>query len=133
MSTVSVADGDGSIEHRASDGPDAPDATGELGPVTHSLVWATWALFVGLGFMLVGAGLRLWNLMAVGFNSDEAVYSSQAAGIAGDSSIAEFFPIFRAHPFLFQAVLSVPYQFGTSDTVGRLVSVAFGCLTSPTA
>ena len=57
MSTVSVADGDGSIEHRASDGPDAPDATGELGPVTHSLVWATWALFVGLGFMLVGAGL----------------------------------------------------------------------------
>lgn len=79
--------------------------------------------------LLVGAGLRLWKLMAVGFNSDEAVYSSQAAAIAGDRSIAEFFPVFRAHPFLFQAVLSVPYQLGTSDVVGRLLSVAFGLAT----
>jgi MFS family permease len=37
--------------------PQRRDATGELGPVTHSIVWATWALFVGLGLMLTGAGL----------------------------------------------------------------------------
>ena len=30
---------------------------------------------------------------------------------------------------LFQAILSVPYQFGTSDLVGRLASVAFGLAT----
>ncbi len=37
------------------------DATGENpftgGPMTSSLAWATWALFVGLGLMLSGAGL----------------------------------------------------------------------------
>ncbi|MEZ5218496.1 MAG: hypothetical protein R2715_18375 [Ilumatobacteraceae bacterium] len=27
------------------------------GPMTDSLVWATWALFVGLGLMLAGAGV----------------------------------------------------------------------------
>lgn len=82
-------------------------------------------------FMIVatGAFLRTWKLMALGYNSDEAVYASQAAAIAGDRSIAAFFPIFRAHPLLFQAILSVPYQFGTSDLVGRLASVAFGLAT----
>lgn len=29
----------------------------EAGPITTSIVWATWALFVGLGLLLVGAGL----------------------------------------------------------------------------
>lgn len=38
------------------------DATGEMsvdtgGPLTSSIAWATWALFVGLGLMLSGAGL----------------------------------------------------------------------------
>lgn len=39
----------------------ASDATGEIpstgGPMISSLAWATWALFVGLGLMLSGAGL----------------------------------------------------------------------------
>lgn len=29
----------------------------ESGPITSSIVWATWALFVGLGVLLIGAGL----------------------------------------------------------------------------
>jgi len=29
----------------------------ESGPITTSIVWATWALFVGLGLLLTGAGL----------------------------------------------------------------------------
>lgn len=33
------------------------DAVGTGGPVPTSLVWATWALFVGLGVMVAGAGL----------------------------------------------------------------------------
>lgn len=33
------------------------DAAGSGGPIRTSLVWATWALFVGLGVMVAGAGL----------------------------------------------------------------------------
>ena len=73
-----------------------------------------------------GAILRVWKLTAVGYNSDEAVYAGQAAAIAGDSDLSKFFPIFRAHPMLFQASLSLFYQFGTNDLVGRLWAVAFG-------
>ncbi len=52
---MSVVDDGDSTAESAPTGP--ADATGELGPITHSLMWATWALFVGLGFMLTGAGL----------------------------------------------------------------------------
>ena len=55
MSTEPGDAGDGSPE------PDGVDRTGALessgGPLTSSLAWATWALFVGLGLMLSGAGL----------------------------------------------------------------------------
>lgn len=111
-------------EAPTQDNPVAPAVTSEdvLSPKTQ---------YIGLALIVsVGAFLRLWKLMSVGFNSDEAVYASQAAGIAGDRAVSQFFPIFRAHPFLFQAILSVPYQiFGTSDVVGRLMSVAFGLAT----
>lgn len=33
------------------------DTTDTGGPLTTSIAWATWALFVGLGLMLIGAGL----------------------------------------------------------------------------
>lgn len=36
---------------------DRASGTTDSGPLTSSLVWATWALFVGLGIMLAGAGL----------------------------------------------------------------------------
>ena len=82
-----------------------------------------------VGIVAFGAFLRLWKLGAVGFNSDEAVYAGQAAAIAGDTEISKFFPIFRAHPMLFQAMLSVAYQFGTSVMIGRIASVLFGLAT----
>ncbi|MEO6652015.1 MAG: MFS transporter [Ilumatobacteraceae bacterium] len=53
-------------QHHVGDDPNGvpptpADATGELpnsgGPMISSLAWATWALFVGLGLMLSGAGL----------------------------------------------------------------------------
>jgi MFS family permease len=46
-----------SVNDDVSDAIRIDDTDGVLGPVTHSLVWATWALFVGLGLMLTGAGL----------------------------------------------------------------------------
>ncbi len=57
--------------------------------------------------MVIGAGIRLWNINAVGLNSDEAVYSGQAAALAGDVGLQQFFAIFRAHPLLVQFMLSI--------------------------
>lgn len=57
VSTVPVADGDGSTEQTTlTEGPPHAPASAP-GPATNSLVLATWALFVGLGLMLAGAGL----------------------------------------------------------------------------
>jgi hypothetical protein len=79
--------------------------------------------------LAVGIVLRCWQLNALGFNSDEAVYAGQAASIAGQEAYLPYFPIFRAHPVLFQALLSVPYRFGVADIVGRILAVAFGVAT----
>jgi 4-amino-4-deoxy-L-arabinose transferase-like glycosyltransferase len=76
--------------------------------------------------LVVGAAIRLVNINAIGLNSDEAVYSGQAAALAGDVGFQQFFAIFRAHPLLVQFLLAVLYQFGVNDVAGRLLSVAFG-------
>jgi 4-amino-4-deoxy-L-arabinose transferase-like glycosyltransferase len=74
--------------------------------------------------------LRVWNLDALGVNSDEAVYAGQGASLAGDPAFLPFFPVFRAHPLLFQSLLSLEYRvFGVSPLGGRLLSVAFGMAT----
>ena len=84
----------------------------------------TWLV---LGSTLVlSTALRLINIGTVGLNSDEAVYSGQAAALAGDVGFQQFFAIFRAHPLLVQFLLSVIYQFGVNDVAGRLLSVGFG-------
>jgi 4-amino-4-deoxy-L-arabinose transferase-like glycosyltransferase len=78
----------------------------------------------------LAAVMRVWDLGAVGFNTDEAVYAGQAASIAGDATLSPFFPIFRAHPLLFQTIVSLVYLVGgTDDTSGRLVSAAVGVVT----
>ncbi len=73
--------------------------------------------------------MRLWQLGAVGYNSDEAVYSGTAASLAGDQRLAQFFPVFRAHPMMLQTILSWVYRTGVSDAKGRAVVVAFGLVT----
>ena len=65
----------------------------------------------------------------IGFNSDEAVYAGQAASIADHPELKEFFPTFRAHPLLFQTILSVGYHLGGYDLFGRVVSAVFGVAT----
>jgi 4-amino-4-deoxy-L-arabinose transferase-like glycosyltransferase len=79
--------------------------------------------------MASGLVVRLLWINALGFNSDEAVYAGQAASIAGNTDLFPYFPIFRAHPLLFQTILSLFYQDGVSDVVGRYVSVGFGMAT----
>jgi hypothetical protein len=77
----------------------------------------------------VGAAFRLIDLMRFGFNSDEAVYAGQGASLAGNDLFTNEFPIFRAHPLLFQTLLSVFYTSGGGDLGPRLVAVAVGLLT----
>jgi hypothetical protein len=73
--------------------------------------------------------LRVWNIDALGYNSDEAVYAGQAAAIAGDPALEPLFPAFRAHPLLFQTIVSLGYHLGDGELFGRLAAVAFGVAT----
>lgn len=81
------------------------------------------------GILVVGLFFRLWALDAVGFNSDEAVYAGQAASLAQRTEFQPFFPIFRAHPLLFQTAVSLVYMVELTDFIGRVVSVCFGVAT----
>src|SRR5919109_2365667 len=82
-----------------------------------------------LAILALGAFMRLWELNTLGFNSDEAVYAGQAAAIAEDPTLKDIFPVFRAHPLLFQYVLAVLFKFGVSDFAARVVAVMIGLIT----
>lgn len=79
--------------------------------------------------LMIAFALRFVGINQVGYNSDEAVYSGQAAAIAQDKTLSEFFPVFRAHPLLFQFLLSVLYRVHVSDFLGRSFSALFGIAT----
>lgn len=85
---------------------------------------------INIAILMIAVVLRLWQVNAIGFNSDEAVYSGQGASIAGDAALRSIFPIFRAHPLLFQFQVSVVYRmFGVTDGAARLLAVALGVAT----
>src|SRR5215211_7087539 len=79
--------------------------------------------------MSLAAGIRIWGLNQIGFNTDEAVYSGQAAAIAQIPVLKDIFPVFRAHPLLFQFLLALLFNFGVSDLAARLLAVAIGVAT----
>jgi 4-amino-4-deoxy-L-arabinose transferase-like glycosyltransferase len=79
--------------------------------------------------MCLAAGIRVWGLNQIGFNTDEAVYSGQAAAIAQVPVLRDIFPVFRAHPLLFQFLLALLFNFGVSDLAARLLAVAIGVAT----
>jgi hypothetical protein len=96
----------------------------------HGDLWLRAAPLLAIAAVAVPATvLRLWNLNAIGFNSDEAVYAGQAAGIASDPHLSKLFPVFRAHPLLFQMATSLAYRFHVSDLAPRVLAVAFGLAT----
>ena len=78
---------------------------------------------------VAGTVLRGWDLGTIGFNSDEAVYAGQAAAIAADPELSQIFPIFRAHPLLFQYVLAIGHLAGFEEIAARVISVVVGMLT----
>lgn len=84
-----------------------------------------WLLLAAV--LALATWVRVYQLDAVGFNSDEAVYAGQAASIAGDPESLRFFPVFRAHPLLFHTTLSAVFELvGVTDLTARLTAVAFG-------
>jgi putative flippase GtrA len=90
-----------------------------------------WVL-AGLAVAIVAVpaiALRMWHINALGFNSDEAVYSGQAAAIAGDPALRGIFPVFRAHPLLFQMAVSLIYKVHVSDLAPRVLAAIFGLAT----
>src|SRR5215217_8935866 len=102
----------------------------------HALInWRSWdramvARIIGIIIVAtVAIGLRVWGINQLGYNTDEAVYAGQAAAIAKDPTLKEIFPIFRAHPLLFQFILALVFQFGVSDIAGRLTAVAISLAT----
>ena len=81
------------------------------------------ALAIAVGVALAAAVLlRFWHINRLGYNSDEAVYAGQGASIAGVPELKHFFPIFRAHPLLFQTIISIPFALGGGDLWGRLLA-----------
>jgi 4-amino-4-deoxy-L-arabinose transferase-like glycosyltransferase len=84
----------------------------------------TWAV-VGVGLAFAGF-VRFWQLGTLGYNSDEAVYAGQAAAIADVPELQPYFPLFRAHPLLFQSIQSLGYRLGAGEFSGRLLAAFFG-------
>ena len=82
-----------------------------------------------LGILGAGAFLRFFAINRYGLNSDEVVYSSQGGSIANDPAVSELFPIFRAHPLLFQSTLSIGWVFGGVELFGRMLSAVIGLIT----
>ena len=77
--------------------------------------------------IVLAAAVRIVGLNRYGFNSDEAVYSGQAAALAGYQQYAQLFGVFRAHPLLVHFIVSLAYRLsGVNDVVPRLIAVAFG-------
>ena len=72
--------------------------------------------------------VRFTDLFQFGFNSDEAVYSGQAAAIAGFQPYAQLFGVFRAHPLLTQFIVALAYSMSghVNDWMPRLISASFG-------
>lgn len=86
-------------------------------------------LSVGLplaAILAVALFFRFWQLAAVGFNGDEAVYTGTAASLSGDPTLGTLFPVFRAHPLLFQTLLSIVLRIHESDWTARVFAAMIG-------
>lgn len=86
----------------------------------------TWAVRATLAIALL---VRVVDLNRFGFNGDEAVYSGQAASLAGNPLFVHQFPVFRAHPLLVPSLLSPLFGQGSPDVRGRAVMALFGSAT----
>ena len=83
----------------------------------------------GLAIIIATAAyVRYVGITQVGFNSDEAVYSGQAAAIAGFQPYGQLFGVFRAHPLLVQFSVALGYAITghVSDWLPRMITASLG-------
>ncbi len=97
-------------------------------PASERLAEASAVLYLA-PVLVLAAVLRVWQVNETGFNSDEAVYTGQAAAIANDSELTEFFPVFRAHPLLLQTILSLGFRLDLGAGFERITVAAMGVAT----
>ena len=76
--------------------------------------------------LVLAAWLRLAGLDRTSLFGDEAVYSGQAAALAGDATAASNFGVFLAHPVLFQLLLGLGFAGGLPAEGGRALTALFG-------
>lgn len=119
----------------AGDAAEAPPARldGRPGPFSPPVPDAArdrdWLLSTALpmtAILAIATFLRFWQLGAVGFNGDEAVYTGTAASLSGDRTLGALFPVFRAHPLLFQTLLSLVLRVHESDWTARAFAAVIG-------
>ena len=77
---------------------------------------------------MIAGFLRFWHLGAVGFNSDEAVYTGTAGSLAGNEQLRQVFPVFRAHPLLLQLMISFTEHGQLTDWAPRAITAVIGTL-----
>ena len=78
--------------------------------------------------IVIAFTIRSYGLGEFALNNDEAIYAGQAAALANYSEYQEQFSIFRAHPLLFQFMISISfYFFGISEFTARIVPVFLSC------
>ncbi len=73
---------------------------------------------------------RVWQLNSLGFSGDQALYSGQAAALAGFGGFSSYFaPVSRGvtNFMIFQSFVAFVYSvFGVSDLAARVISAFFG-------
>jgi 4-amino-4-deoxy-L-arabinose transferase-like glycosyltransferase len=98
--------------------------------IKQQLGLSTTEIIVLLVIVAIACSVRFWDLSQIGFNNDEAVYSGQAATLAGHEEFSKHFSIYRAHPLVLQFFVSIVFGIaGISDVVARLVPASFGVMT----
>ena len=79
-----------------------------------------------LAILALAAWLRFTGLDRTSLFGDEAVYSGQAAAIAGNPASENNFGIFLAHPLLFYLLLAGGFVAGVPAEGGRVLTALFG-------
>jgi dolichyl-phosphate-mannose-protein mannosyltransferase len=89
--------------------PDAPEVVVEVEDHRARQRKRMFVSFAVLAIIGIALYVRLIHLTALGFNSDEAVYTGQSAALAGVGDYARNFSPFRAHPLLLQTILAMEF------------------------
>lgn len=101
----------------------------ESGPITTSIVWATWALFVGLGLLLTGAGLFA---TVVGIRVETDGFPTLAIGLIAAGYYLGFLVGSRLTLFALGTVGHIRVYAALASSLGAIIIIA-GMVVHPVA